>query len=269
MEQMDKGRSVMRSKYNATNEDFARTWDRCLELVPATRTELLVEKAAEEVRRHAAGKRVAYGWSGGKDSQALRVVAERAGIFDCVLSFCSLEWPDMERWVKTAAPPGLVIERKTEVNLDFLVKHPHLLFPASGKIGYFYSSKITHWGQQKYYSERALDLMLYGRRHQDGNFIGPGGVHTNRNGFTQLCPLRDWTHEETMAVAKRAGLPMPPVYNYANGWKSGTGPWSGRQGFATKTDGWMATWTADPDVVREAATKLDSAREFMAVRGLT
>lgn len=264
-----RARSVMGSKHSATNADFVRTWEQCLELVPVARTEALIEHAVAEVRHYAAGRRVAYGWSGGKDSQALRVVAERAGVFACVLSFCALEWPAMERWVRgPAAPSELVIERKAEVDVAFLARRPELLFPADGKVGYFYSSKITHWGQQKYYAEHGLDLMLYGRRYQDGNHIGPGGLHTNRNGFTQFCPLRSWTHEETMAVARRAGLEMPPVYDYENGWKSGTGPWAGRQGFRSKDEGWAATWSADPEVVRAAASCLPSAREFMEQRGL-
>jgi hypothetical protein len=55
----------------------------------ADRATRLVERAVERVG--AAGSGLAYAWSGGKDSQALRVVAEAAGVPDCVLVISDLE----------------------------------------------------------------------------------------------------------------------------------------------------------------------------------
>lgn len=98
-------KQVLGKKQSSRNEDFVNAWNNIEQLVSHEEAERLVASAVSDIREKTAGKRVAYAWSGGKDSLALQVVCERAGINQCVLCTASkIEYPGFVDWCKTHAP---------------------------------------------------------------------------------------------------------------------------------------------------------------------
>jgi tRNA(Ile)-lysidine synthase TilS/MesJ len=71
-------------KQHITHEEFVRALENIERLVPRAQFERLFAQTVDEVAKFCAGKKVAYAWSGGKDSIALRFVCEAVGIQECV-----------------------------------------------------------------------------------------------------------------------------------------------------------------------------------------
>lgn len=229
----------------------------------------LIDRTVTQIRAATAGKRAGYGWSGGKDSIALGWVCEQAGITDCVLAMSNLELPAFLTWVTDHMPDGLTVIN-TGPDLAWLADHPRMLFP-QGTDGPKWHAMINHKGQQQYFRDEKLDVLLLGRRHADGNYTGPKNqnLYTNAKGITRYSPLAYWPHEAVFALIDRHDLPMPPCYDWPRGYQVGTGSWPARQ-WTTSTDhGFEEIWTIDPDVIHAAAPALPAARYWLARTGRT
>lgn len=217
-----------------------------------------------------AGRRIAYGWSGGKDSQALRWIMEQAGISECVLAMSAgLEWPAMLQWLTDHMPASCEVIAEP-LDLHWLAGRPHMLFP-QGAYGSRWFALIQHRAQRAYFLRERLDLLALGRRRKDGNYTGKDGAdrYTSAQGITRWSPLADWTHEQTFALIDREKLPLPPCYSWPRGYQVGTGPWPARQWTTSADHGFEECWQIDPDVIRHAATILPQAAEWMNRTGRT
>ena len=245
----------------------AAKWDR--ETVTDSELDALVDKAVTGITSElAGGRRLAYGWSGGKDSQILRHVAELAGVPECILGMTTgLEWPAMLRWLTDHMPPGCEIGA-VPIDLAWLAARPVMLFP-QGRHGSRWFSVVQHRAQRDYFRAQKLDMLLLGRRRKDGNYVGPGEAdrYTNSRGVTYWSPLADWTHEHALALIARENLPLPPCYDWPRGYQVGTGPWPARQWTHSTDHGFSECWSIDPDVIRHAATVLPQAAEWMQRTG--
>lgn len=229
--------------------------------------DFLVATTVEEIRRRCKGRRAAFGWSGGKDSIALEHVCTLAGIEECVLVICDLEYPAFLRWTTENMPPRLEVV-STGQDIDWLAAHPEMLFPANANLAGRWFKAVQHTGQERFYRSRDLDVLLVGRRRADGNFVGDDGEYESK-GIVRYSPIRDWRHEDVLALCHYYGKAMPPCYDWPRGYRVGTGPWPARQWCGSVEQGWREVWEIDSDVVRVAASKLDSARDFMSKNGLT
>jgi 3'-phosphoadenosine 5'-phosphosulfate sulfotransferase (PAPS reductase)/FAD synthetase len=192
-------------------------------------------KAVAAVRAElAGGRRVAFGWSGGKDSHM----------------------------------PAGCEARTVPLDLPWLARNPRMLFP-QGADGPRWFTLIQHKVQARYYQDNHLDLLALGRRRKDGNFTGPPGQdrYANREGITRWSPLADWTHEHVLALIDREQIPLPPCYGWPRGWQVGTGPWPARQWTTSPDHGWSECWQIDPGVVRAAAAILPQAAGWLARTG--
>ena len=153
----------------------------------------------EEIKERTAGKRAAYAWSAGKDSLVLGEICEKSEINDCMMAVCDLEYPAFRRWVDRHKPKGLEIIN-TGQDLEWLSKHPNMLFPQDSATAAKWFSIVQHRAQEKYYKEHQLDVILLGRRRADGNYCGKGSnIYTNGKGITRYSPLAAWSHEEILA----------------------------------------------------------------------
>lgn len=246
------------SKQSSSSADFDRAWR--LTRADHARANRLVGVAAQRVSSQVEGV-PAYGWSAGKDSLALAVVCEAAGVDLGVMATCALEYPAMTRWVSHHKPPGVVVQCREEFDLDWLAANQHRLFPSGGRDGYFWTSEVTHWGQRAFAREHGVGTMIYGRRSIDGNVTGTGGVSRGSKGLT-INPIYDWSHEDVFVVLKSRGISLPPCYGWPDGWTTGTTPWPGRR-FPTVQDGWRVTNFIDPNVVAEAARVIPSAAAYL------
>ncbi len=231
----------------------------------------LIDRTVDAVvKERQAGNRIAYGWSGGKDSQALRYVMELAGVQDCMLAMTSgLEWPAMLRWHTDHMPPACDV-MAMPLDLTWLRDHPSMLFP-QGADGQRWFTLVQHRGQTLYTQRERLDLLALGRRRADGNYIGPRGAdrYTNRKGVTRWSPLADWSHEAVFALIGRENLPLPPCYAWPRGFQVGTGAWPARQWTRSLDHGFEECWTIDPDVLRSAADVLPDVAGWLSRTGRT
>lgn len=253
-------------KQSATHEQFVAAFESIESIVSRQSIEELVAKTVEEIRARTRSKRVAFAWSGGKDSIALEHVCTAAGIEECVLVISELEYPEFLRWTTENMPPRLTVVT-TGQDLSWLAAHPAMLFPRDSTTAGKWFKCVQHTGQERYYRDNDLDMILLGRRKSDGNFVGKGGAYESR-GIVRYSPIRDWSHEEVLAVCKYYAKPMPPCYRWPRGYRVGTGPWPARQWTDSEEHGFQEVWEIDPSVVRGAAEKIPSARRFMERRGL-
>lgn len=243
-------------KQKADNIDFVNVWENIEQVVSKTELDNLIDKSVSDIRKQTRGKRAGFGWSGGKDSIALQVVCEAAGIDLCVLGMSSkLEYKAFLEWVSENKPAGLWIW-DSGLGDEFLLKSPHMVFPTESKhLARWYAIQ-QHVAQAKFFEQEKLDILILGRRGQDGNYTGGRGknIYTNRQGVTRFSPIVDWRHEHCMAaVHYYKGGNLPPFYQYANGWVYGSGAWPAKMPRESKEQCWAELREVEPDTFSRLA----------------
>ncbi|MCD8209067.1 MAG: phosphoadenosine phosphosulfate reductase family protein [Bacteroidales bacterium] len=247
-------------KQNIKNEDWIEALEHIEEAVAKQDLDKKIKQTVADIRKKTKGKKAAYSWSGGKDAITLEFVCRQAGITDGVLVVCNLEYPAFVKWVDENKPDGLTIVN-TGQDMEWLVKHPNMLFPQDSKPAAQWFHIVQHRGQAQYYKDNDLDMLILGRRRADGNYVGKGdNIYTNRQGVTRISPLADWTHEEVLACIHYYELPMPPIYDWKNGYLCGTHAWPARQWTGSIENGWKEVAEIDRSIVEEAAQYFDSAK---------
>ncbi len=248
-------KKVLGKKQNITNQEWIDAMEHIEEYVSREEMEELVEKTREDIRLQTAEKNAAYAWSAGKDSIVLGKICEMENITDCVLAVTDLEYPAFMAWIDAHKPAGLTIIN-TGQNIEWLKKHPNMLFPETSKEASQWFHIVQHRAQAKYYKEHNLDMLLLGRRRADGNYVGKGSnIYTNGQGITRYSPLADWTHEAVLAFIHYYDVNIPPIYSWPNGYLCGTHPWPARQW--THGNGWEEIAQIDKKLAKEAKKKLD------------
>ena len=265
-------------KQSISNNDWIKALADIKATVPKSHIDKLAKETVAEIKAMTEGKKVAYGWSGGKDSIVLGVLCEKAKITACMLGATKgLEYPAFMAWVENNKPAGLEIVQ-TKHDMAWLAANPDMLFPDAGKrdpktrkraslLQNRWFAIVQHWAQTKYFKDKGLDILLVGRRRADGNYTGKGGnIYTNNNGVTRYSPLASWRHEDLLAYVAYYDLPMPPIYEWPNGFKCGTHPWPARQHIGSYENGWQEISSIDPTLIEEAAkADIMSAIKFLEV----
>ena len=222
-----------------------------------------VERAVSEVREFCRGRNTAFAWSGGKDSVALAAVAALAGVPDCVLGICDLEYPAFLAWVTAHMPDGLEVIN-TGLDIEWLAANQGMLFPQNAGTAAQWFSRVQHAAQRRYFRARGLDVLMVGRRRTDGNFVGRDGENWySADGVLRYSPLADWTHADVFSLIDRYALDLPPFYEWPRGYRCGTHPWAARQWCRGIGHGWSEVYAIDPDIVRFAAGWLPSAQQYL------
>lgn len=262
-------RRVLLAKAHYTDTQVQEVWDRIWDYVTIDEAMDAVDQAAAEVRQVVGQHSAVYGWSGGKDSQALQVVMDRAGIHRAVCGIIpNLEWRAYLNWIDGHHPEGLEIIPNNDLDVRWLAQpgHGKYLFPRNSQDGYFWTTAGTRRAQHTYQDRHHPVFQIYGRRKADGNQCGrsPHGIHVSGK-LTAYNPLRDWSHELTLAVVHYNRMPLPPVYRWPHGWTAGTGSWPGRR-VGSIEESWAETFEIEPDRVREAAVHLPAAAAWLATR---
>lgn len=239
-----------------TNEAFKAIRERA-RLYPRKELDKLIEVAVKRLHGYR-DKKLAVAWSGGKDSIALNYVARIAGINRGVLGICSLEYPAFENWLRENIPGGFEAIN-TGQDEEWLARNPDMLFPDSARASRWFTI-VQRKAQIQYCRRHGIDMILVGRRKEDGNVIGPGGILKRREA-TFFAPIWDWTHEQVFALIDTYGLPMPPIYDWPNGYVCGTHPWPARQHVESEASGWQEIYEIDPSIVRRMQESYAKARE--------
>lgn len=223
----------------------------------------LVSVTIEDVRAAVDGKKAAYAWSAGKDSIVLGHICEAAGVADCMIGMCDLEYPAFAAWVEAHKPAGCEVIN-THQDLGWLAKHEEMLFPQDSATAGRWFSIVQHRAQREYFKVHGLDVIILGRRRADGNFVGRGtNIYTDGKGVTRYSPLAGWSHEHVLAYIHYHKLPLPPIYGWKNGYLCGTHPWPARQWTGGIENGWREVYEIDSAIVTAAAEEIKSARTFL------
>lgn len=258
--------NILGRKQSIENRDWLAAMDKIEELVPKVELDELVAETVEEIKLQTVGKKAAYAWSGGKDSLVLGEICRTAGIKECMLAVCDLEYPAFMNWIQEHKPEGLEIIN-TGQNTEWLKKHPEMLFPRNSKTAARWFSIVQHKAQAQYYRAHELDVLLLGRRRADGNYCGRGSnIYTDGKGVTKYSPLAGWKHEAVLAYIHYYGVPMPPIYDWAKGYLCGTHPWPARQYTETEENAWKEVFEIDPEIVREAAKVFPGAKKYIRAK---
>ena len=132
------------------NEDWKNALDHIEETVPKKELDSLVKKTVKDIKEKCKGKKAAYAWSAGKDSLVLGEICEKAGIDQSVLVKCNLEYPAFIAWIEQNKPSGLEIIN-TGQDMEWLKKHPDMLFPDKSNKAAQWFHIVQHRGQARYY----------------------------------------------------------------------------------------------------------------------
>ena len=217
-------KNILGRKQSVKNEDWLKAVEDIENLISKEELDEMVNAAVEDIRQETAGKKVAYAWSGGKDSLVLAEICRMAGVTDCMLAVCDLEYPAFMNWIEANKPDGLEIIN-TGQNLEWIGKHPEMLFPRDSQTAARWFSIVQHRAQAKYYKAHDLDMILLGRRRADGNYCGRGSnIYTDGKGVTRYSPLAAWKHEAVLGFTHYYRVPVPPIYSWLNGYLCGTHP---------------------------------------------
>ncbi len=247
-------------KQSIKNSDWLEALEHIEETISQKEVDDLAEKTIEEIRKSSKGKKSAYAWSGGKDSIVLGDLCEKAGVHESMISLTNLEYPAFEKWVYENKPDNCEVVN-TGQDLDWIAKNQIWLFPEKPRpTGW---SRFTHQrGQNEYYRNHKLDLILLGRRIADGNVCGKG-IYTDSKGMTKFNPIARWSHEAVLAYIHYHELPTPPIYGWKNGYLCGTHPWALREHTKTIENGWREVYEIDKSIVETASERIESARHFL------
>ena len=252
-------------KQSTRNDDWLDAVRNIEDLVSRKDLDKLVKTTVKEIKATTKGKKAAYAWSGGKDSIVLGTICEMAGITDCLIGVCDLEYPAFMKWVEENKPAGCEVIN-THQDLEWLAKHPNMLFPQDSTTAAHWFSVVQHRAQREYFKKNSIDILLLGRRLADGNFVGRGtNIYTDGKGVTRYSPLSKWKHEDVLAFIHYYDLSLPPIYNWKNGYVCGTHPWPARQWTGSVENAWQEIYDIDESIVIKAAEKIESAVQFLEV----
>lgn len=252
----------MKKKQATTDAEWRETISKIKEIVPKSEIDKKIKAAVADIKDRTKGKKAAYSYSAGKDSIALQYVCEKAGVKDNVFVYCDLEYTAFMDWVNDHKPDKCTMIN-TGQNLEWLAKHPDMLFPQDSKAAGKWFHIVQHRGQEQYYKDNKLDMLLLGRRRQDGNYTGKDGIYTNAKGITRYSPLYLWEHEDILALIAWYELPLPPIYDWNKGYICGTHNFAERQWTENVENGWKEVYEIEPEWVRKSAKYFDSAKKFL------
>lgn len=254
-------------KQRIKNEEWVTAFENIEDVVSQSETNKLAKKTISAIKAAVKGKRAAYAWSAGKDSIVLGKLCEQAGITECLIGVCDLEYPAFMAWINENKPVKCEIIN-VGLGLGWLAAHENMLFPQDSATAAKWFSLVQHKAQRQYFKDHDLDMLLLGRRRADGNYTGKGSnIYTDGNGVTRYSPLADWTHEHILAYIHYNKIPLPPIYGWKNGFLCGTHPWPARQWTGSIDNGWQEVYEIDPLIVQLAAEKIESAKRFLDERG--
>ena len=254
---------ILGRKQSSDNAKWLEAITRIEELVSRDELEAAVAQVCEDIKLTIAGKKIAYAWSGGKDSLVIEGICKSLGIGNCVFGHNNLEYPAFLNWCMEHKPANCEVIN-TGQDLDWLAQRPAMLFPHNSAVASRWFELVQKRAIRRYSNAHNLDMIIVGHRKADGNFVGRGSnICSNNAGVTRFSPLADWSHEMVLAYIHYNAVPLPPIYDWKDGYRCGTHCWPSRMGMKSMTDGWHDVYGIDPSIVEQAAAKLESAARFL------
>ena len=145
------GQQILGRKQKISNDAWLEAMKQIEDLVPKSELDERVGQTVKDIMATTNGKKAAVAWSGGKDSLVLADVCRQTGIEDSVLVVSNLEYSAFTECVDRNKPPKLEIIN-TGQDIEWLVKHPQMLFPQDSNTAAQWFHIVQHRGQAKYYN---------------------------------------------------------------------------------------------------------------------
>jgi hypothetical protein len=243
-------------KQSMTHDDFVRILHDTPSQISREDFERAFARTVDEVTAVTAGKHVGYAWSGGKDSIALELVMDAAGIHECMFGRTDLEYHAFTDWLTTHQPPDLVIYNNSW-DVDWLKRHESMLFAYDARTRGQWYHGIWLVPQLKFAKTRKLDILITGKRRDDGNvLVDPQAKQYVSGGVNRYAPLWNWTHADVFAalIYRDRMATLPPFYGWPRGYRAGTHAWAARKS-KTWDDGFADVLQIEPARVIEAADR--------------
>lgn len=259
-------------KKNNTQEQWIEVVSNIEKHISRDEVDHHVYRALKEIKEITGGKHCAIAWSGGKDSLAVAKLANLVGIEKGIFAHTGVEYPAFMEWV-AKNKPGAVEPMYSGHDIEWIAKHPGFLFPKTTALHDRWYQMVQRDTVTRYVRKENIDIMLYGRRVLDGNFIkrlNGRCIYTNKEGVTIYNCIADWTHELLFGFLHYYGVELPPIYGWKNGFREGTHSWTARKSDdGTDQTAWDELYEIDESIVYEAARYFDSAKRyiFMKKRG--
>ena len=213
---------ILKSKNHNSQEKWIEVYKNIEQYITKEEIDKKINNTVSKIKKMIKNKNVAYAWSGGKDSLALQVVMEKAGINKGLIGICEeLEYPSFLRYIKENIPAGIEIIN-IPIKYEYLQKNTELIFPKKSLYASKWFQMIQHKAQDRYFKENKLDMLILGRRKQDGNYVGQENIYTKKDGITRYSPLADWKHEDILATIHYYKMELPKIYFMHNGFNIGT-----------------------------------------------
>lgn len=216
---------MLKSKKHNTQAEWVGAWEaaklRASTADGVAEAERIIDKCLD---RFPSGTSV-YGWSGGKDSIALGIIAEAGGFTDGVLTSEGerWEWPSFVRFVKENKPKGVKI-REMGITADFLNERPELVWPTEYRFAWWWTKQKNQNAVHDYVVKVGAENLILGHRTQDGNWCN-GGRPFDKGKFRRCFPMHDLTHEDVFLLIAYGGIGLPDQYFYEDGFMRGTRAW--------------------------------------------
>ena len=259
------------NKQRSSNDDWVSLYNDSIN-IPKAKIEALSRKTMFEMHSIIAKygyDRIAYCWSGGKDSLVMYDLIRRSGIKMTCGGVCVIhdnEFPSFEKFLFEYAPKDIEFRYTHDISFELIEKDIEYLFPNKKKYKYAYTAD---WRKQQFqfFQDKKLDVLFTGRRKQDGNICRKNEngdyIAKNKQGVVKYDPLAEWTHEDVMAYIRHHCLYLPEIYFYPNGFRFGTHPWTERRRLnGSFFDTFDEIMTIDESVILKARGKLSIIDDY-------
>lgn len=131
-------KTILGRKQRIPNERWQEALDQIETLVSPEELEEAVKAVKADIRKQTNGKKVAFCWSGGKDSIVLADICRQLDITDCMFAYTELEYPEFLGWCLSNMPEGCETI-STGQDLDWLARHPEMIFPKGKELNAWYA----------------------------------------------------------------------------------------------------------------------------------
>ncbi|MCQ2113335.1 MAG: hypothetical protein MJY95_08360 [Bacteroidaceae bacterium] len=257
------GRNRLKSKHYNTREEWMDVWNNYKDVQTKEFTEEMIADAVSEIKEICAGKVPAYAWSGGKDSIALQIVCEDAGIKKGFCCYNDLYFQKSIDFFYEHCPEGVEIVNTGE-DIAWLSRNPKFLFP-KGAVAWNVRTHLRY--QPIYCKKNNVDILLMGKRRQDGNWVPDNIVNRSSGGVDIYCPLRHWTHENVICAIRHRGKTLSRFYlddeigfHFGDTKFAIMGPSRGE----SVCDAWNRIYSVEKmKVIQCAEHGIESAREYL------
>lgn len=255
-------KTVLGRKKSTTNDTWHKVFQNIEYYISKDEVDARVQAKVREIKRATQGKKCAIAWSGGKDSLVVERLANMAGISRGVFVHTDVEYPEFMRWVAKHKARDIQAVNSGH-DIQWIKEHPQFLFPKTTALHSRWYGMVQQANVRRYYKQNNLDLILYGRRRADGNHV-PQPIYTNGKGITIYNCIAEWEHELLLGFIHYYKIPMPPIYDWENGFVEGTHSWTARNP-TDKQDrtAWAEIYRIDPSIVINAAEHLESAKLYL------